>query len=106
MPGWHQHTLRGEEKTLLDICHTVHVFKDFGCGNIVLLCALVLVPQITDGAVVPPVTEKVSVRQLVARDNAVPVAPMPPTPPRLTLANVMVRVLGPLMTKVVKSRRS
>jgi len=50
-----------------------------------------------------PVTEKVSVRQLVANDTPRPVRP---TAPYIALAMVTVDVLGPVIAKLMKSSRS
>lgn len=44
------------------------------------------VPQITGGATVPPVTEKVSVKQLVKAETSFPAFAAPPTEPRVSLA--------------------
>ena len=63
-----------------------------------------MVPQITGGALPGgPVKEKVSVRHLVAWLTALPPAAMLPPTSRLVET---VRVDGPAMTKLLKSRRS
>ena len=63
-------------------------------------------PQIGEGLLPLPglVTEKVSVRQLVANEDATPVVVL--TDPAKFLKLEIVRVLGPVITKVVMSMRS
>ena len=64
-----------------------------------------LVPQITGG--LPPgvpVTEKVSVRHWVIAGTSIPAATL--NEPPVAYPMLYVTVFGPVMTKVLKSRRS
>ena len=74
--------------------------------GIYLPCCPVFVPQITGGTLPPgPVRENVSVRQLLAK-----VTGMAPTArgtilPPISVATLVAMVVGPAMTKVLKSIR-
>ena len=73
---------------------------------IYLLCCPVLVPQMTGGTLPPgPVTENESVRHCVAVETITPFPVIVGTPLASEYADVVI-VLGPAITKELKSIRS
>lgn len=87
-----------------NVTNVIHLQKPI-VKSVHLLCCPVFVPQITGGAFPwGEVTEKVSVRHSVACVTGAPFALF--CSPFSNVVTVCVRVLGPLITKVLKSSRS